>query len=198
MKEKLKQNMHRVFLLDRSGSMKSAELDTIGGYNSYLEKNKNNQNKTYITTVLFDDNIEILHNKKEINKVKELTTEEYFARGTTALLDAIGITITKIKKKADEKILFVITTDGLENASKEFTKENIKKLIDERKDWEFIFLGSTIDSYKEASTLGIKEENTSNYQKDKKGVMKMFNAVDKLSRCIMEENPIDNWKEDLE
>lgn len=194
-----KQDLHIVFLLDRSGSMKSSELDTIEGYNSYLEKNKDNKNKTYITTILFDNNIEVLHNRKDIKEVSYLTNEEYFARGTTALLDAIGTTITNLtEKNKKEKVLFIITTDGLENSSRNYTKDQIKELIEGASSWEFIFLGATIDSYTEASAIGIKKENTSNYKKDKIGVMKMFNAVDKISKCIIEDKALDNWKEDLE
>ena len=194
-----KQDLHIVFLLDRSGSMKSSELDTIEGYNSYLEKNKDNKNKTYITTILFDNNIEVLHNRKDIKEVSYLTNEEYFARGTTALLDAIGTTITNLtEKNKKEKVLFIITTDGLENASRNYTKDQIKELIEGASSWKFIFLGATIDSYTEASAIGIKKENTSNYKKDKIGVMKMFNAVDKISKCIIEDKALDNWKEDLE
>ena len=122
-KEKI---MNIVFLLDRSGSMSGSESDTIGGYNSFLNEQRKKNINTKITTVLFDDKYELLHNQKSINEVKNLTEKDYYVRGCTALLDAIGITIKNIEKNTDnEKVLFVITTDGLENASHEYTKEQV-------------------------------------------------------------------------
>ena len=113
-----KKELDVVFLLDRSGSMQGSELDTIGGYNSYLSKQTKNKFNTKITTVLFDDQYEILHDRKDIKEVKDITEKEYYVRGCTALLDAIGKTINNLDKKVkDNKVLFVITTDGLENAS---------------------------------------------------------------------------------
>ena len=163
----MKKEMDIVFLLDRSGSMGGLEHDTIGGYNSYLKKQKDKNAK--VTTVLFDNEYEILHDRKDIKDVKKLTQKEYFVRGSTALLDAIGRTINYLDSKKANKVMFVITTDGYENASREFSKEQIKKLIKKHDNWEFIYIGAGIDSYAEGSSIGIKKTNISNYQKSGKG-----------------------------
>ena len=150
-----------VFLLDRSGSMYDSVEDTIGGYNSYLNKQKKKNINTRITTVLFDDRYEILHDRKSIKEVKNITNKEYFVRGSTALLDAIGKTIITMDRtiKKDNKVLFIITTDGLENSSYEFSKNDIKKLIEKHKNFEFLYLGANIDSYSEANSIGISKKN---------------------------------------
>ena len=193
----MKKEMDIVFLLDRSGSMEGLESDTIGGYNSYLEKQKDKNAK--VTTVLFDDKYEILHNRKDIEKVKKLTKKEYFVRGCTALLDAIGKTITMMDEQKAKKVIFVITTDGLENASHEYNKDQIKELIKGHSTWEFIYIGAGIDSYAEGSSIGIKQSNISNYVKDKKGMSKMFGAVARASSMVYEDKCItEDWKEDLE
>ena len=184
-----------IFLLDRSGSMHGVEEDTIGGYNSFLKKQKNN---ALITTVLFDDDYEMLYYRENIKKVKELTTKEYYVKGCTALYDAIGKTISKINSDVkDEKVLFVITTDGLENASKEYHKDDIKKLIEEHSNWEFIYLGANIDSYKEGSSIGIRSQNISNYKKTKKGISCMFEGITKACDLMCEDSLNENWKKDI-
>lgn len=165
-----KKEVNIVFLLDRSGSMAGSELDTIGGYNSYLANQRKNNYQIFITTVLFDDKYELLHDCKDIKEVKNLTNKEYYVRGSTALLDAIGITITKLSKKnKNNKVLFIITTDDLENALTEYTKSKIKKLIAEHSNWEFLYIGANIDSYNEGMQLGISKKNISNYKKSKEG-----------------------------
>ena len=123
--KKVNKKLDVVFLLDRSGSMQNCIDDTIGGYNSYLEKQRKNKN-TLITTVLFDNHYELLHNRVEIDKVSDITKEEYYTRGCTALLDAIGTTIDFMDKEKAKKVMFVITTDGMENASKEYNRAKIK------------------------------------------------------------------------
>lgn len=194
---KTKKEMDIVFLLDRSGSMRGMEEDTIGGYNSYLEKQKDNNAK--VTTVLFDNQYEMLHDRIDIKKVKKLTDKEYYVRGCTALLDAIGKTINYIDKNNPKKVAFVITTDGLENASHEFSKEQIKELIEGHSHWEFIYIGAGIDSYTEGASIGIKKSNISNYVKDKKGTSKLFGAVADACRMIYEDEELSsNWKNDLE
>ena len=156
-KNNKQEDVELVFILDRSGSMGGLESDTIGGYNSMLSKQKNQKKgKIYVTTVLFDDEYELLHNQVSIEEMKPITEKEYYVRGSTALLDAIGKTIMQVKANQDkkenkDKVLFVIITDGLENASKEYRKDLIKKMIEERKEkdkWEFLFLGANINQIK--------------------------------------------------
>lgn len=195
--KKRREEMDIVFLLDRSGSMRGLESDTIGGYNSYLESQKDSNAK--VTTVLFDDNYELLTNRTNIEDIKEITSTEYYVRGCTALLDAIGKSIELMDKAKSKKCIFVITTDGYENASKEYNKSQIKELIEGHKDWEFIYVGADIDSYAEASALGISEKNIANYTKDEKGVRNLFKSVGKASIMYEACSAIDSsWKNELE
>lgn len=192
-----KEEMDIVFLLDRSGSMSGLESDTIGGYNSYLSSQRKNNAK--VTTVLFDDNYELLTNRKDIKDMEDLTSTEYYVRGCTALLDAIGKTIKLMDKSGSKKCIFVITTDGYENASKEYNKAQIKELIEGHKNWEFIYIGADVDSYAEASALGISKSNTANYKKTKDGTRNLFGAVAKASNMMYECACIDSsWKKELE
>ena len=191
-----KKEIDIVFLLDRSGSMAGSESDTIGGYNSYLDKMKNN--KANVTTVLFDDQYELLTNREDISKVKKLDNKSYYVRGCTALYDAIGKTITAIEKQTNNKVLFIITTDGLENASQEYNKKSISKLIKKHNNWEFLYIGANIDSYAEGSSLGISSKNIANYKKDSAGVSKLFHSIARASTMMMEEECLDtSWKKDL-
>lgn len=192
-----KEKMDIVFLLDRSGSMSGMESDTIGGFNSYLKKMKNSNAK--VTTVLFDDKYEMIMDRENISDVKYLDNNTYYTRGSTALLDAIGKTIKYIDKKGSSKVLFIITTDGYENASREYTRAQIKELIQGHDKWEFIYLGADIDSYSEASMIGIKKERTSNYSKSSKGLSKLFSNLEDLSVMYESKSCIsDNWKDGLE
>ena len=196
--KKTNEKLEIVFLLDRSGSMGGLEEDTIGGYNSFLKKNKNKD--ALITTVLFDNQIEFLHDRVDVKKVKELTDKDYYVRGCTALMDAIGLSINKISKESkDRKVIFVITTDGLENASREYNRDKIKKMIEKHKDWVFMYLGANIDSYAEASSIGIRKERVSNYSASAAGTNKMFGALGKAVECIANDECLDaSWKEGLE
>jgi uncharacterized protein YegL len=155
-----------VFILDRSGSMDSLAADTIGGYNGFIEAQKAEEGEALLTTVLFDNEYEILHDSVNLKDVKPLTEKDYYARGMTALLDAVGKTIktvgANLAKMEEEdrpsKVIVVITTDGFENASKEFTQEQVKTMIEHQRDkynWEFIFLGANIDSVGTAKDYGI-------------------------------------------
>ena len=154
---KKKEKVEIVFILDRSGSMGGLEKDTIGGYNSFINSKKDLD--AVLTTVLFDNKIEILHDRVDIKKVKKLTNKDYYVRGSTALMDAVGITMNKISKESKgRKVIFVITTDGYENASREYTKSQIKEMIEKKKDWEFLYLGANINSYDEASSIGIRRD----------------------------------------
>ena len=176
-----------VFLLDKSGSMYSAVSDTIGGFNSFIEKERKKNPKTHVTCVLFDTEFKVLYARKPITEVDELTEREYFADGCTALLDAIGTTVNRMEREVDNDVLFVITTDGLENSSREFSKSDIKNMI-ANKDWEFLFIGADIDSYEEAFSLGIDESRAANYEKSSSGIAALFDSVgdahDEMTRGV--------------
>lgn len=192
-----KNKMDIVFLLDKSGSMSGSESDTIGGYNSFLKKEKKNNCESLVTTVLFDNSYLRIVDRVEISKVKNLTEEDYYVGGCTALYDAIGKTIMEMDKNKPDKVLFVITTDGLENASVEYSKQNIKSMIKKHKNYEFIFLGAGIDSYSEGESIGIKRSNISNYSKSKKGIENMFRAVNKASEMMYCDKLDESWKDEL-
>ncbi len=180
-----------VFILDRSGSMSGLEADTIGGYNSMLEKQKTGEGEVIISTVLFDDKIEVIHDRKPIGEVKPLTRKEYYVRGCTALLDAVGGAIHHIghiHKEADsdivpEKTLFIITTDGMENASKKYTYDKIKKMVEKKKKklgWEFIFMGANIDAISVANQFGIAKNRAVRYESDSTGTRLNYNVMSNL------------------
>lgn len=173
--------------------MGGLESDTIGGFNAFIKKQSQLEGETIVTAVLFDDRYEILWNGVDANKAK-LTDKEYFVRGCTALLDAVGKTILDVgyrlsKTSEDErpgKVIFVITTDGLENASREFTYNKVKELIKHQQEkycWEFIFLGANIDAAKEADSIGISMDNAYNFEASKTGVEKMYCMV---SEAVLE------------
>ena len=148
---------------------------------------------------LLTSNFLTYQNKEDIKNIKKLTNKEYYVRGCTALLDAIGKTINNLDKKVNNKVLFVITTDGLENASREYNKDKIKSLIEQHSNWEFIYIGANIDSYGEGASIGIPRKNISNYSKSKKGTDTLFRSINYLSRCMcMDESFDESWKEELE
>ena len=187
-----------VFILDRSGSMEGLENDTIGGFNGFVKKQAE-AGQTSLTTVLFDNQYEILHNGIDARDIT-LTGREYFTRGGTALLDAIGKTINDVGKRLDEtpealrpgKVIFVITTDGLENASREFSYDEVKKMIthqSEKYGWEFIFMGANIDVAKEGDKLGIKEGRSFCFAASSKGINRMYSDVTCLCGTIRNDKP---------
>lgn len=176
-----------IFLLDRSGSMSGLESDTIGGFNAFIKKQSELEGETLVTAVMFDDQYEVLWNGIDAKNVK-LTDREYYVRGCTALLDAVGKTILDvghrlsmaIEEQKPGKVIFVITTDGMENASREFNYDKVKELIkhqQEKYNWEFIFMGANIDAVKEADSLGINVENAYNFEASEDGVEKMYNVI---------------------
>lgn len=177
-----------VFILDRSGSMSGLEGDTIGGFNSMLKKQRELDGECRITTVLFDNFYELLHDRIDIRAVNPMTEKEYFVRGSTALLDAIGMTISKLagvqKNTAEEyraeNVMFVIITDGAENASREYTAERVKAMIEHEKEkygWEFIFLGANIDAVETAGRFGISADRAADYVPDAEGTALNFQVM---------------------
>ena len=177
-----------VFILDRSGSMAGLEGDTIGGFNAMIEKQKREPGEALISTVLFDNETEVIHDRVNLGKIKPLTDREYYVRGCTALLDAVGGAIHHIgnvhkyarEEDRPEKTLFVITTDGMENASHRYTYDKLKAMIcrqEEKYGWEFIFLGANIDAAKEAARFGIRQDRAANYHADSKGTAVIYESV---------------------
>lgn len=199
-----------VFILDKSGSMEGLESDTIGGYNAMLYKQRAVEGECRITTVLFDNNYELLHDRIDIRAVSPITDREYCVGGTTALLDAVGRTIHKIgnaqKNTAEdyraEKVLFVIITDGMENASREYTVDRVKALIKRQKtkyEWEFIFLGANIDAVETAGHFGISADRAQNYHADSTGVGLNFAVMSNAVASFRESREIpENWDKEIE
>ncbi|PRR80366.1 vWA domain-containing protein [Clostridium vincentii] len=199
-----------VFIIDRSGSMAGLEDDTMGGYNAVITKQKKEDGEANVTTILFDDQVETLHERISIQDIKQMTENEYYVRGCTALLDAIGETISymgNVQKyaKSEEranKVLFIITTDGYENSSKEYSYDKVKGLIDRQKtryDWEFLFLGANIDAISTAERFGISKEFATNYVPDKRGTKLNYEAMNVAISCCRAEMPLDkSWKEEVE
>ena len=201
-----------VFILDRSGSMGGLESDTIGGFNGMIPKQKAQGKKVNVTTILFDDEVDIIHDRFPVEIIEPLTEKEYFVRGCTALLDAVGTAIEKmenVQKHLPEdhragKIIFVITTDGLENSSEHFTQAQIKWKIEAKKEcgWEFLFLGANIDAEREAEKLGIARNRSVTYENDSEGIAVNFkaigNALSKAVTCdMLDEFFEDGWKDEI-
>jgi len=198
-----------IFLLDRSGSMSQLTEDTIGGYNSYIESQKKKDGEALITTVLFDDKYEMLHDAVDIKDVKPMTDNEYYARGTTALLDAIGTAITDVgfrlhntpEEERPEKVIMIITTDGQENASREYTRKQVKDMIEEQTNkynWQFIFLGANIDAVSEAQSIGINPKYASNYGATKEGTQSVYVTMDCMTTKFRSTGKVeDDWNKNI-
>ena len=183
-----------VFILDRSGSMCGLEPDTIGGYNSMIEKQKNEEGEALISTVIFDNETEVLHDRVPIGKIEPITEKEYFVRGSTALLDAVGgaihhiANIHKYAREEDvpEKTLFIITTDGMENSSREYSYDKVKKMVEKRKEkdhWEFIFMGANIDAVSVANKFGVDRSRAVRYECDGAGTALNYKVMSKMVSC---------------
>jgi len=177
-----------VYILDRSGSMTGLEKDTIGGFNSMMKKQKESGEEAYVSTVLFDDRTEVLHDRVDIRKIEDITEKDYYTRGCTALLDAVGSAISHISnvhkyarpEDRPDKTVFVITTDGMENSSRYYTYDKVKRMVSRQQEkygWEFIFIGANIDSYAEAGRFGIRAERTVNYVHDDIGTANVYAGV---------------------
>lgn len=203
-----------IFILDRSGSMAGLEGDTIGGYNSMLDKQKKEEGEALVSTVLFDDRSEVLHDRVNLEKMEHITEHEYYVRGCTALLDAVGgaikhiATVHKYAREEDrpEKTLFIITTDGLENSSRHYGYEKVRKMVEHQKEkygWEFLFLGANIDAIQVAGRFGIQEDHAVNFECDSAGTRLNYDVLSRavssvrVNACLSEAVPA-CWKEEIE
>ena len=199
-----------VFILDRSGSMAGLERDTIGGFNAMIEKQKREPGEAIVSTVLFDNETEVIHDRVPLDRVPALTEREYFVRGCTALLDAVGGAIHHIgnvhkyarEEDRPEKTLFVITTDGMENASRRLTYDRLKAMIERQKErygWEFLFLGANIDAAREAARFGISADRAANYNADSVGTKVIYEAVSETVCNFRASQPLTaDWKASID
>ena len=199
-----------VFILDRSGSMAGLVSDTIGGFNSLIDKQKKKAGECYVTTVLFDTRFDTLHDRVRLSDVRPMTEEEYTPGGCTALLDAVGDTIRHIvnihryarPEDVPENTVFVITTDGMENASRRYTYSKLKELIERQKEkygWEFLFLGANIDSAREAGRFGIGRDNCADYLPDSQGTEVIYGAVCEAVSSFRASRPLAaHWKKSID
>ena len=194
----MKKMLDVVFILDKSGSMSGSEDSTISSFNEYLEKERENNYKTRITTILFSDDYSYLYKGADVSKVSPLTRDDYFVGGCTALYDAIGSSINYIDRCDTDKVLFIIITDGYENASKEFDKEKIRRMIKDHSNYEFVYIGADIDSYSSGGSIGIKSDNIANFKKDIKGTGLLFKSVGDFESSMMEDSVSSSWKKDLD
>jgi len=197
-----------VFILDRSGSMAGLESDTIGGFNSMIAKQKKQEGECFVTTILFDNEIETLHDRIPLADIKELTDGDYTVRGCTALIDAVGTAVDRVSsihrylrpEDVPAHVMFVVTTDGMENASREYTSDKVKKMISEKKElgWEFLFIGANIDAVETAGRFGIDRSRAVNYRADKKGTGVVFKSVAKAVCGMRACAEVDeNWASDI-
>ena len=186
--------------------MAGLEDDTIGGFNAMIQKQKRESGEAFVSTILFDNYSEVVHDRMDIQKVQPMTRKEYYVRGCTALLDAVGKAIHHIgnvhkyarEEDRPEKTLFVITTDGMENASREYTYDRVRKMIEYEKEkygWEFLFLGANIDAAKEAARFGISEDRAANYHADRMGTAVIYEAVSEAVCNVRASRPMSaDWK----
>ena len=199
-----------VFIIDRSGSMSGLESDTIGGFNSMIRKQKQAEGEALISTVLFDNVSEVLHDRVNVKDIQPMTEHDYTVRGTTALLDAIGGAIHHIgnvhkyarQEDVPEHTMFVITTDGMENASRYYSSDKVKKMIERQKvkyGWEFLFLGANIDAVQTAGRFGISEDRAVNYNCDSRGTMLNYQVIGEAISVFRNDARIDeSWKRQID
>ena len=199
-----------VFILDRSGSMSGLEKDTIGGFNSMIEKQKREEGKVVVSTVLFDNESTVIHDRLPLDNVPPMTEKEYYVRGCTALLDAVGGAIHHIgnvhkyarREDVPEKTMFIITTDGYENSSKRYDYEQVRKMIERQKEkygWEFLFLGANIDAAAEAKRFGISADRAVNYKCDEEGTALNYEVISDAVYSIRASRPLSaDWKKRID
>lgn len=199
-----------VFILDRSGSMSGLESDTIGGFNAMIQKQRTASGEALVSTVLFDDQSEVIHDRVRLDAVEKLTEKEYYVRGCTALIDAIGGAIHHIGNvhkyirpdDVPEHTIFVITTDGMENASHNYSSAEVKRMIEEKKErynWEFLFLGANIDAVETAKSFGINSNRAVNFISDPIGTRLNYSVVGEAIYSMRESEPLsDSWMEPIE
>jgi len=199
-----------VFILDRSGSMSGLEGDTIGGFNSLIRKQRTEEGEALISTVLFDNFSEVIHDRIPLDQVPEMTDKEYYVRGCTALLDAVGGAVHHIgnvhkyarEEDRPQRTLFVITTDGMENASRHYTYDRVRQMIERQKEkygWEFLFLGANIDAAKEAARFGIHADRAVNYHCDQEGTALNYEVVAETICDVRAARPIQaSWKKRID
>ncbi len=198
-----------VFILDRSGSMHGLEQDTIGGFNSLIEKQKEQEGKCYVSTVLFDNVSEVIHDRVKLADVKPMTEKDYQVRGCTALMDAIGDAVHHVEnihkyarpEDVPEHVMFVITTDGMENASRRYSSDAVKERIEQKKKigWEFLFLAANIDAVQTAARFGIGADRAVNYHADHVGTQTIYEAVSETVCQLRASEPIDeNWSKKID
>ena len=210
MKERIRNNVTElVFILDRSGSMSGLEADTIGGFNAMIEKQKKQKGECYVSTVLFDGVSEVLHDRVRLSEIKPMTDKDYTVRGCTALLDALGGAIHHIgnvhkyarPEDVPENTMFVITTDGMENASRKYSSEKVKAMIERQKQkygWEFLFIGANIDAVETAARYGIGADRAVNYNADKKGTNIVYDTVATAVCNVRAKAPLcADWSNDI-
>ncbi len=200
-----------VFILDRSGSMSGLEADTIGGFNSLVEKQRREEGEAIVSTVLFDDDCDVIHDRVPLEAVEKLTEKEYYVRGCTALLDALGGAVHHIgnihkyarDEDRPEKTIFIITTDGMENASRRYTCARVKRMVERQKErygWEFLFLGANMDAIETAGHIGIHADRAVTYQNDREGTNLNYQVVHEaiqFMRCCQAPLPA-KWKKRIE
>ncbi len=199
-----------VFILDRSGSMSGLEADTIGGFNSMIERQKETEGEALVSTVLFDDESRVVHDRVDIRRIEPMTRKDYYVGGCTALLDAVGGairhigTVHKYARPEDvpEHTIFVITTDGMENASHRYSPEEVKRMIERQKEkygWEFMFLGANIDAVTAAARIGIDRSRAVNYRSDSEGTRLNYRVVSEALHCMRRNEALhEDWSREID
>lgn len=199
-----------VFILDRSGSMAGLESDTIGGFNAMIEKQKKEDGEAYVSTVLFDNVSEVLHDRVKLSKIQKMTDRDYTVRGCTALIDAIGGAIHHIgnihkyarPEDVPEHTMFIITTDGMENASHRYSSDQVKQMIQRQKEkygWEFLFIGANIDAVQTAAKFGIDRNRAVNYHADSAGTQVLYETLSVPISAMRQNRQVsDDWGKDIQ